>query len=107
VRAQKTIESGNQATRLSENIWKSVGWVEQRDTHHHILIIDGYRFTQPILQNFTHTFTNFKLHITPMLIRLQRKPQQVQQAGSVWLDVEEALQAAIPTPVRQALKKLS
>ena len=59
------------------------------------------------LPTFTHTFTHFKLHITPMLIRLEHKPQQVQQAGSVWLDVEEALQAAIPTPVRQVLKKLS
>jgi A/G-specific adenine glycosylase len=58
------------------------------------------------LPTFTHTFTHFKLHITPMLIRLERKPQQVQQAGSVWLDVAEALQAAIPTPVRQVLKKL-
>ena len=107
MQAQKSIESGSLGPRLSENIWKAVGWVEQRDTHHHILKIDGYRFTQPILQNFTHTFTHLKLHITPLLIRLERKPQQVQQAGNVWLDVEEALQAAIPTPVRQVLKKLS
>ena len=58
------------------------------------------------LQKFTHTFTHFKLHIIPLLIRVARKPQQVQQAGSVWLNVEEALQAAIPTPVRQVLKQL-
>ena len=56
---------------------------------------------------FTHTFTHFKLHITPVLLRMKQKPQRVQQAGSVWLDVEEALQAAIPTPVRKMLEALS
>lgn len=57
------------------------------------------------LQTFTHTFTHFKLHITPVLLRVTRKPQRVQQAGCVWLDVEEALQAAIPKPVRVLLEE--
>ena len=58
------------------------------------------------LPTFTHTFTHFKLHITPVLLRVAHKPQRVQQPGSVWLDVEEALQAAIPTPVRKVLREL-
>jgi A/G-specific adenine glycosylase len=58
------------------------------------------------LEAFTHTFTHFKLHITPLKIQLARKPLQVAQAGSVWLDVEEALGAAIPTPVRLMLEKV-
>ncbi len=58
------------------------------------------------LPTFTHTFTHFKLHITPVLLRMKQKPQRVQQAGSVWLDVDEALQAAIPTPVRKMLEGL-
>src|SRR5450756_9648 len=58
------------------------------------------------LAAFTHTFTHFKLHITPLLLHVARKPQLVQQAGSIWLDVEEALQAAIPTPVRTLLEKV-
>jgi len=58
------------------------------------------------LAEFTHTFTHFKLHITPVLLRMACKPQRIQQPGSVWLDVEEALQAAIPTPVRKVLIKL-
>ena len=79
---------------------------------------DGYcaasveqgRSAQAILremQPFTHTFTHFKLHITPVLLRVAGKPQRVQQADSVWLNVDEALQGAIPTPVRALLKKLS
>ena len=58
------------------------------------------------LRTFTHTFTHFKLHITPLKIQLARKPQCVQQTGSVWLDVEDALWAAIPTPVRSMLKEI-
>jgi A/G-specific adenine glycosylase len=59
------------------------------------------------LQPFTHTFTHFKLHITPLKIELVRKPLRVEQAGRVWLEVGEALGAAIPTPVRKVLSVLS
>ncbi len=58
------------------------------------------------LEPFTHTFTHFKLHITPLRIQLARKPLCAAQPGSVWVDVEEALGAAIPTPVREMLKKV-
>jgi len=52
---------------------------------------------------FIHTFTHFKLHITPLALRLARKPRQVEQPGSMWLDVEEVLQGAIPAPLRKML----
>ncbi|MDO8465101.1 MAG: A/G-specific adenine glycosylase [Gallionella sp.] len=58
------------------------------------------------LAEFTHTFTHFKLHITPLLLHVAHKPLQAQQPGSLWLNVEEALQTAIPTPVRKMLKEL-
>ncbi|MDO8261760.1 MAG: A/G-specific adenine glycosylase [Gallionella sp.] len=68
---------------------------------------NGMKVSERIeLAEFTHTFTHFKLHITPVLLRVLHKPQRVQQPGSVWLDVEEALQAAIPTPVRKMLGEL-
>lgn len=57
------------------------------------------------LATFTHTFTHFKLHITPLKIQLARKLLRTEQPGRVWLDVEEALRAAIPTPVRIMLNK--
>ncbi len=59
------------------------------------------------LVTFSHAFTHFRLHITPLKIRLARKPVRAAQPGSVWLDVEEALGAAIPTPVRSLLLKLN
>ena len=57
------------------------------------------------LATFTHTFTHFKLHITPLKIQLARKSLRAAQPGSVWLEVGEALRAAIPTPVRMMLNK--
>ncbi|MDH4287025.1 MAG: A/G-specific adenine glycosylase [Gallionella sp.] len=59
------------------------------------------------LEAFSHTFSHFRLHIAPLKIRLARKPLLAAQPGSVWLDVEEALRAAIPAPVRVLLGKLS
>ena len=58
------------------------------------------------LETFTHTFTHFKLHITPLKIELLRKPLHIAQPGNVWLSVEEALGAAIPTPVRKVLETI-
>jgi len=57
------------------------------------------------LATFAHTFTHFRLHITPLKIQLSRKPLRAAQPGSLWLDVEEALRAAIPTPVRKLLSE--
>lgn len=58
------------------------------------------------LEEFTHTFTHFKLHITPLRVRLAHKPLRAMQPGMLWLDVGEALGAAIPTPVRKVLQQL-
>ncbi|NOU00239.1 MAG: A/G-specific adenine glycosylase [Gallionella sp.] len=58
------------------------------------------------LAEFTHTFTHYKLHITPVLLRVANQPLQINQADRVWLDAAEALQGAIPTPVRELLKRL-
>lgn len=58
------------------------------------------------IQPFTHTFTHFRLHITPLLAHATRKPRQMQEPGNAWLEVEDALQAAIPVPVRKLLQKI-
>ncbi|MDD2700006.1 MAG: A/G-specific adenine glycosylase [Sideroxydans sp.] len=55
---------------------------------------------------FTHVFTHFKLSIRPVLLELARKPVRLQQQGCIWLEVGEALGAAIPSPVRQLLLTL-
>ncbi|HQS57963.1 MAG: A/G-specific adenine glycosylase [Gallionellales bacterium 35-53-114] len=71
------------------------------------LQIAGMEVSERIeLEEFTHTFTHFKLHIVPVLLRVACKPDQVQQGGSEWMDLQEALRAGIPAPVRSLLQKL-
>lgn len=55
---------------------------------------------------FTHTFSHFKLHITPLHLQVVSKHQQLQEPGRAWLNIEDALQAAIPAAVRKMLLAL-
>ena len=57
------------------------------------------------LPSFMHTFTHFKLHIVPLLVQIGHKPKQ-QKPGRVWLNMEDALCAAISTPMRKLLKSV-
>lgn len=59
------------------------------------------------LAAFTHTFTHFRLHITPLRIDLARKPPRTGPQEGMWLTVDEALGAAIPAPVRTMLGTIS
>lgn len=54
----------------------------------------------------THTFTHFRLHITPQPLRVDQRQPQTSEARCVWLDIEEARGAALPTPVRKLLQQL-
>ncbi len=53
-----------------------------------------------MLDKRSHAFTHFKLHIQPKLIRINK---QTALANTIWLDIDEAINAAIPTPVRKIL----
>lgn len=58
--------------------------------------------TLPVLW---HTFTHFKLEITPQPLQLiARRPLSIPDVQ--WLSVSEAIGAAVPTPVRTLLKML-
>jgi A/G-specific adenine glycosylase len=96
--------------RPSSGIWGGLWCPPQFDDEvaaKHWFMRNGMDASEGVrLETFTHTFTHFKLHITPLKVQFARSPLQVAQAGSVWLDVEEALGAAIPTPVREILKQL-
>lgn len=61
---------------------------------------------QTELAAMVHSFTHFKLHITPVLLRLGRKPQRLEQLGRVWLALDDIDAAAIPAPVRSLLPKI-
>jgi A/G-specific adenine glycosylase len=51
---------------------------------------------------FAHTFTHFRLHITPLLCDLARSPRRaIPQLR--WFDQAGWAQAALPTPIRKIL----
>ncbi|MFM9913004.1 MAG: A/G-specific adenine glycosylase [Methylophilaceae bacterium] len=57
----------------------------------------------PALPKVTHTFTHFRLHITPQPLRMVKTLPEVRQTGLVWLDKEDAIDAALPAPIRKIL----
>lgn len=63
------------------------------------------------MEPFTHTFTHFRLRIYPLILQVisgsldHLSPQALSQPGNpcVWMMPEDALKAAIPSPVRKVL----
>ncbi len=58
------------------------------------------------LPKLSHAFTHFKLHITPQLLTVSKQNNHASEPGQIWLSVEDAIGAAIPTPVRKILLSL-
>jgi len=58
------------------------------------------------LPALSHAFTHFKLHIKPQPLEVTAHNSKVSEAGHVWLSIEDAIGAAIPTPVRKILQSL-
>ena len=97
--------------RAATGIWGGLWSLPQLDDGGELLeeyvLRNGYdSMERTELDAFTHTFTHFKLHITPVMLKIENKPLRAQQADSVWINVDQALQAAIPTPVRMMLAQL-
>lgn len=61
--------------------------------------------TQQILPRISHSFTHFKLHIQPVQIDL--KPRSVSPTGHIWLSPADALNAALPAPIRKLIAQLA
>jgi A/G-specific adenine glycosylase len=98
--------------RISSGIWGGLWCLPEIDQGTNIqkhcaqqfgLAGDQAYITLPIL---THTFTHFKLHITPLLIRLRVRPKLTNEPSRWWVNLEGALGTAIPTPVRKILKSV-
>jgi A/G-specific adenine glycosylase len=53
-----------------------------------------------------HVFTHYKLAITPQPLQVIDRPKTMDVNGLVWLTVDDAIAAAIPTPVRNILLSL-
>ncbi len=53
-----------------------------------------------------HAFTHFKLAITPQPLMLVKQTLRAQAPNMIWLPLDDAIGAAIPTPVRKILQLL-
>ena len=56
---------------------------------------------------FTHAFTHFRLCIKPLLLESVIKPLQAAQSGSQWMTTGDALESAIPSPVRNLILQVT
>ena len=60
--------------------------------------------TQQALPQFTHSFTHFRLHIRP--VQLNLAPRHSTLPGQIWMSLADALDAALPAPVRTLVRQL-
>jgi A/G-specific adenine glycosylase len=58
------------------------------------------------LPEVRHGFTHYALTITPALLRVTRLEHRAHSPGHVWLTPAEAIDAAVPAPVREILRRL-
>jgi A/G-specific adenine glycosylase len=56
-----------------------------------------------VLPTLIHTFTHFKLHIRPQIFNVIKQNHQVNQLEHIWISIDDAIGAAIPTPIRKIL----
>jgi A/G-specific adenine glycosylase len=63
--------------------------------------------SEPAMHSLDHTFTHFKLRITPQPLVVTGMLPRATQPGQLWLTLEDAIDAAIPSPVRTLLQRLT
>ena len=61
--------------------------------------------TQP-LPTLSHAFTHFKLHIQPQPMQVLTLQPNISEPKYMWLSIDDAIGAAIPTPIRKILHSL-
>lgn len=58
------------------------------------------------LTSIQHVFTHFKLEILPQPLQVTHRPPQANMPNTIWLGIQDAIGAALPTPVRNILLNL-
>ena len=53
-----------------------------------------------------HTFTHFRLKILPQRVAVRAWPLRVESPGFLWLMRDDALNAALPAPIRKLIRSL-
>lgn len=59
------------------------------------------------LPEIEHGFTHFKLRVLPFRCTVRKILPRAETPGRIWLDVDDAIRAAVPAPVKKLLLHLS
>jgi len=97
--------------RPSSGIWGGLWSLPEIGMHEIAVEVVASRFglqaeAEEPLPIVNHAFTHFKLEITPQPLQVISKPSQVNSPNLIWLPIEDAIGAALPTPVRNILLSL-
>jgi A/G-specific adenine glycosylase len=58
------------------------------------------------LEPIAHGFTHFKLNIYPVIVEVEPVISVARSPGQLWVTPEDAINAAVPAPVRKILREL-
>lgn len=60
--------------------------------------------------SFKHTFSHYRLHITPVLLSSKGKAlkgsQSIKESSAQWFAIDDALKLGLPAPIKKLLQKL-
>jgi len=62
--------------------------------------------SQRPLPPLKHAFTHFRLTLHPMLCEVER-PNGVAEPGLEWIDLDQAADAGVPTPIRKLIRQVA
>ena len=97
--------------RPQSGIWAGLWSFPEIDTHDIASEVATSRFglkvaAEVALPIVNHAFTHFKLQITPQALRITNLALQLKQSNCIWLPIDDAIAAAIPTPIRTILHQI-
>ena len=55
------------------------------------------------LTPFSHVFTHFKLHVSPVRLRLARRMEAARESNHIWYRTDRLVDAPLPAPVKKLL----
>jgi len=77
------------------------------DVRSHVLARFGVGVaSESWLPTLTHAFTHFALTMHPVRVRVEPAQPSVNMPGVEWFDVDSALAAALPSPIRRLIRSL-
>lgn len=98
--------------RPSSGIWGGMWCFPEADADADAAVVCAQRYGAHVelrdaLPVIAHGFTHYHLDILPQPAVVKRWPHRVAEPGLLWISVEDARAAAIPTPVRGILEQLA